>query len=303
MEESAIDLVHATAFPYAWPILCGLRMARIHRTPFVLTPFLHLGDPQNPQDPTRRGYLAPPLRYLLHSADHLFVQTRIEQAALEQYGIPGDRITLAGLGVDPWECTGGDRERSRSRWQISPDAVVIGHLANQSEEKGTVDLLQAAQILWRRGEQFYVMLAGPRMPNFERFWRRFEAQDRVLQLGVLPETDKPDFFAALDLFAMPSRSDSFGLVFLEAWANGLPCVAYRAGGVAEVIHEESDGLLVPCGAVVDLAEALSRLLKDSALRQRLGSTGRQRVLREHDWAPHLHQVREVYRALVLRAAK
>src|SRR5208337_2480699 len=50
--EPPFDLVHATAFPYAWPMVCGLRLARRRGVPFLLTPFLHLGDPEDPRDPT-----------------------------------------------------------------------------------------------------------------------------------------------------------------------------------------------------------------------------------------------------------
>ena len=56
------------------------------------------------------------------------------------------------------------------------------------------------------------------------------------RLGPLTDAEKRDFFAGIDLFALPSRSDSFGLVLLEAWANGVANVAYRAGGVADVIQ-------------------------------------------------------------------
>src|SRR5947208_962267 len=81
-------------------------------------------------------------------------------------------------------------------------------------------------------------------------------------LSVLDSQQKKDFFAAIDMFAMPSFSDSFGLVFLEAWANGIPNVAYRAGGVAGVIRHEVDGLLVRCGDLNGLAQALNHMAKD-----------------------------------------
>ena len=55
------DMVHATAFPYAFPIACARRLARRLGAPFVLTPFLHLGDPNNPRDRTRRQYTRPAL--------------------------------------------------------------------------------------------------------------------------------------------------------------------------------------------------------------------------------------------------
>ena len=63
-----LDAVHAAAFPYSYPIVCGLRLARRRGVPFLLTPFLHLGDPADPRDRTRRQYTAPHLRWLLRQA-------------------------------------------------------------------------------------------------------------------------------------------------------------------------------------------------------------------------------------------
>src|SRR5207302_727614 len=138
------------------------------------------------------------------------------------------------------------------------------------------DLLRAAEHLWQSGRPFHLVLAGPEMPNFRRFCDGFAPASRVRRLGVIDEVQKRDFFAGLDVFALPSRSDSFGLVLLEAWANGIPNVAYRAGGVAEVVRHEQDGLLVMCGAVPAFADALARLIQDADLRKRLGQAGRLR---------------------------
>jgi glycosyltransferase involved in cell wall biosynthesis len=181
---------------------------------------------------------------------------------------------------------------------VAEDEVVVGHLANNSEEKGSVDLLRAAELAWQAGHRFRVLLAGPEMPNFRCFWPTFGPTELVRRLGVLDDEQKRDFFAGLDLFALPSRSDSFGLVLLEAWCNGLANVAYRAGGVAEVIRHEQDGLLVRCGDVGGLAAALVRLVGDAAERRRLGDAGRSRVQEEFRWADKLEVVRRVYAELV-----
>jgi glycosyltransferase involved in cell wall biosynthesis len=293
--DRPFDAVHATAFPYTWPIVCGLRLARRLGVPFLLTPFLHLGDPDDPADRTRRAYTSPALLSLAHAADAVFVQTPAEGAALRRAGVPGAKVVLQGLGVEPAECTGGDRAEARRRWGVGPDEAVVGHLANNSEEKGTADLLRAAEQLWRDGVRFHVVLAGPEMPNFRRFWEEFAGRGAapVRRLGVLSERHKRDFFAGLDVFALPSRSDSFGLVLPEAWANGLPNLAYRAGGVADVVRDGLDGLLVRCGAVAELAAALRRLVADAELRRRLGEAGRLRALREFRWQEKLELVRRV----------
>ncbi len=288
------DVVHATAFPYAWPMVCGLRLARTQGIPFLLTPFLHLGDPDDPHDRTRRAYLSPALLSLVRAADRVFVQTDGEREALLSCGIPGERLVLQGMGVDAAECTGGDRQRARMQWRVDANEVVVGHLANNSVEKGTVDLLRAAELAWKQGRRFRIVLAGPRMPTFVRFWDSFAVKEQVTCLGRLSEEEKRNFFAGIDVFALPSRSDSFGLVLLEAWANGVPNVGYRAGGIAGVIRHETDGLLVRCGDRDGLAAALGRLAGDAELRRRLGQAGRERAERDFRWPNKLALVREVY---------
>lgn len=299
---TGFDVVHASAFPYAWPLLCAERLARRLRVPFFLTPFLHLGDPTDPADRTRAAYLQPGLRRLLAEADGIFVQTGLEREAVLALGLPAQRVILQGLGVDPRESTGGDRQRAQDRWLLNPHLPCIGHLANLSEEKGSVDLLRAALTLWQAGERFQLLLAGPMMPNFRRFWRQVPlwAKRWVMLAGPLPEEHKADFYAALDLFALPSRSDSFGLVLLEAWTAGLPCVGYRAGGIAEVIRHEEDGLLAPCGDVRALAETLRTLLSDPERQRRLGASGRQRVLTSCSWEQSLAVVEQALTAEVAR---
>jgi glycosyltransferase involved in cell wall biosynthesis len=284
----AFDAVHASAFPYAFPIVCARRLARRLRVPFFITPFLHLGDPDDPNDRTRRGYTSPALAWLLKEADGIFVQTPSERDAALRLGLSPDKVILQGLGVDPTECTGGDRFTARQRWGLPPDAFVVGHLANLSAEKGTNDLIAATEPLWRQGRPICLLLAGPTMPNFKYSL----ASARALNcLGPLTDADKRDFFAAIDAFALPSRSDSFGLVLLEAWANGVPNIGYRAGGIADVIRHEIDGLLVPCGGIRGLSHALTRLHDDVDLRIRLGVDGKARLPIDFRWDDKLALVR------------
>ncbi len=296
--QERFDVVHATAFPYGWPLSCARRLARRLGVPFVLTPFLHLGDPEDPHDRTRRAYTSPALLSLARCADRILVQTEGERQALLERGFPAERLVAQGMGLDRAGCTGGDRSRARAAWGIGPNEVVVGHLANLSREKGSVDLLKAAERAWAQGGRFGVVLAGPAMPNFESFWRSFHPAGAVRRLRVLDAGQKRDFFAGIDVFALPSRSDSFGLVLPEAWANGVPCVGYRAGGVAWVIRDERDGLLVRCGDVAGLAAALVRLAGDDDLRRRLAVAGLERTRQEFEWEDKFRVVRRVYEELV-----
>jgi glycosyltransferase involved in cell wall biosynthesis len=278
------DLVHATAFPYGWPLRCALTLARRRRVPFVLTPFLHLGDLDDPTNRVRRGFTQPALLAILRAADRIFAQTRQEYDTILKLGIPAERVILQGLGVDVAECSGGNRDRWRAQHGIGQDEVVVGHLANLSAEKGSNDLVTATG-----GQPFRLILAGPTMPSFH---------GAGTLLGELSDTERRDFFAGIDLFALPSVVDSFGLVLLEAMANGVPCVGYNAGGIPGVIRHEVDGLIVPCNPGA-LAEALVRLAQDADLRRRLGEAAREKALAS-GWDEKLEIVENVYRDVVPR---
>jgi glycosyltransferase involved in cell wall biosynthesis len=286
------DAVHASAFPYSFPLMCAWRLASRLRVPFFLTPFVHTGDPRNPADAIRRAYTTPALVRIAKAADRVFVQTEGERRALASRGVDESRLVLQGLGVDLSSCTHGDRQAIRAAWNVGDD-VVIGHLANHSHEKGTIDLIEAMQRLWAEGTNAHLVLAGPQMPAFRDYWAALSQRGPIHLLGVLDEPGKRDFFAGIDVFALPSRSDSFGLVLPEAWANGVPNVVYEAGGPPWIVRHGLDGLIVPCGDIGALAGALRRLIADSALRQRLGEAGKSR-LGEFDWGEKLALVRAHY---------
>jgi glycosyltransferase involved in cell wall biosynthesis len=208
-------------------------------------------------------------------------------------GVEANRVHLQGLGVDAAECTGGGREKCRTHWGTGPNEVVIGHLANNSVEKGTCDLLQAAATLWEQGKRFRVILAGPQMPNFLEFWDKYPYKVNVTRLGVLKDDRKRDFFAGIDAFALPSFTDSFGLVLLEAWANGKPNLVYRAGGPGELVRDGIDGLQARCGDVSGLSSKLRLLIENDGLRRKLGATGQGRISLEFQWDDKLRIVRDV----------
>ncbi|WP_020473329.1 glycosyltransferase family 4 protein [Zavarzinella formosa] len=298
-----VDVIHACAFPYGGILASAWKLARRLNKPLVITPFLHLGDPDDPDDPLRRAYTIPALRWLLHEADHVLVQTPTEHQAVLDIGVPAQRVTIQGLGVAEMECTGGDRRTARNKWKIPHSAFVVGHLANQSVEKGTVDLLRVFHQIAPGRPDMHLLLAGSRMPNFLEVEKSLHTIPQVRQLGEIDEFDKRNFFAACDVFCMPSRSDSFGLVYLEAWANKLPVVGYRAGGVANLIRHREDGLLVECGDLDQLGGGLIELAARPERRKKWGENGHARIDPEFQWSEKIDLVRKTFQDVISRAAK
>lgn len=103
------------------------------------------------------------------------------------------------------------------------------------------------------------------------------------------------WYSACEIFALPSRGEGFGLVYLEAMAYGKPVVAGAHGGAPEIVEDGVTGYLVPHGDLPQLATALAALLGDAELRQKMGARGQSRVQREFLFAQFAKSLKKILR--------
>jgi glycosyltransferase involved in cell wall biosynthesis len=167
-------------------------------------------------------------------------------------------------------------------------------------DKGAVQAVEAVRRLWWAGREVELVLAGAVLSPFQGYLDELPAEERsrLHVLGSVDEGTKRDLLAAADVVAMPSRTDSFGIVYLEAWLYRKPVIGARAWGVSDVIEEGVDGRLVPFGDHDATAEALASLLDRPALRDEMGARGEAKVYRFHTWEKKYAAVRELYADLV-----
>lgn len=123
----------------------------------------------------------------------------------------------------------------------------------------------------------YLYGSGAERTSLERLARRHDLTNRVVLKGRSNQLDAE--LAAASVFAFTSRDEGFGLVLIEAMRAGLPVVSFASGAPAELVTPEHDGLLVPDGDVGALADALSVLLADGKLRDRMAAAA-------HETAKH-----------------
>jgi glycogen(starch) synthase len=295
-DAGKFDLIHTTNISLDFAILPAFEAARRQGVPFVCTPFVHLGEPGD--DTIKRYYLMRHQIDLLARSDRVITMTGLEADALAARGVGRGRLRRVGVGVDPAEVAGGDAARFRGEHQVGgPLVLYIGTLAR---DKGAIQLVEALQQLWAQGIDATLALIGAPLAHFTSFYQQLpdDAKARIRLLTYAPDAVKRDALAAADVFAMPSRTDSFGIVYLEAWCYGLPVVGARAGGVPDVIADGQDGVLVKFGDVPALAAAVGELLRDRERARRLGAAGQAKVLRELTWDQIYARVREVYREVL-----
>jgi glycosyltransferase involved in cell wall biosynthesis len=97
---------------------------------------------------------------------------------------------------------------------------------------------------------------------------------------------------------MPSRSDAFGIAFLEAWAAGKPVIGANIGATPEVINENIDGYLVDFDNPHDIAEKIVKLLKKKRLRDKFGAAGKVKVSQNYTWEQVAEKTHLIYQKLM-----
>lgn len=127
-----------------------------------------------------------------------------------------------------------------------------------------------------------------------------EVESHVHWAGVIPNEDRPRYYATCDVYCSPAIGfESFGIVLLEAMATGKPVVASDIEGYRKVLEHGKEGLLVPPRDPERIAEAIVRLLKDPDLRRQMGEAGRKKAL-YYSWSRVAEQVEDLYYELLAR---
>ncbi len=297
---NAYDIVHVTNICFDSLIYGAYRFARQMEIPLVITPFVHLGERED--NTVRRYYTMPHQMSMLRSSDTVIVQTELERQYLLSQGVMADRIHKVGVGINPERLCGGCAERFRAKYHI--EAPIVFYIGTQAYDKGTIHLVEAMRKLWEDGSPAHLVLAGPVTGGFESYFRSLPELDRQRchLLGFISEEDKRDLLDAGDVFAMPSRTDTFGIVYLEAWLYKKPVIGALAGGIPDVIQDNEDGYLVPFGDIPRLAQAIDTLLADPAKARQFGEKGYLKIIAQHTWDKKYTAIKTIYEGL-LRTVK
>lgn len=286
------DIVHATALPYDSILYTASAIARRLDIPLVMSPFFHLGEENS--DEVKRYYTRPHQMKLVESADRVLVQTTIERDFLLEHGLSAEKLLMLGMGINPEELDGGVAGRFREKFGVI--GPIVCYIGPKTFDKGAFHLVQAMESLWRSGNPATLVLAGTTIEDFRRYHAGLpdKIRKKCILLDYIGDEDKLNLLDACDLLALPSRSDSFGIVFLEAWYYGKPVVGAAAGGIPGLVRDGIDGLLVPFGDVKELAQSIKKLLEDREYGAALGAAGRERVLAEFTWDRKYAVVRDLY---------
>jgi glycosyltransferase involved in cell wall biosynthesis len=290
VRRTGIRILHTSDRPRD-AAACAL-VARLTGAKYAVHVHMHYAD-----------WWSPMLRRATAGADAVIaVSDHVRGTLLEAGFSPSKTHTvLNSIDVRAWDPSTEGRA-VREELSIPPSAPIVTCIARVFREKGQQDLLSALAMLRRDVPDARLLIVGRDYPagthhsdDLRRMARGLGILDAVHFLGQ--RRDIPAILAATDVYAMPSYTEPFGLVYAEAMAMKRPVVALDEGGAPEVVEHEKSGFLCARGDIAALAGRIQQLLENPGLRARMGEYGRRAV--ETRFAPErmARDVTRIYSSL------
>ncbi|KJJ84874.1 group 1 family glycosyl transferase [Candidatus Omnitrophus magneticus] len=203
------------------------------------------------------------------------------------------RENLISMGADPIKThvlydgcyippTLATKEEICAILHMTVTPIIILCVAWDSDVKGVDLLLKAFSLVSQKYKKARLWIAGASgdSETNKNLSKELGVFENVLWLGI--RDDVPNLMNACDIYVQPSRSEAFGLTVAEAMAANKAVVAFKVGGIGEVMLDDETGILVEPESISGLADAITLLIDNSELRNNFGKSGRKRVVRLFD---------------------
>jgi sugar transferase (PEP-CTERM/EpsH1 system associated) len=211
------------------------------------------------------------------------------------------RVLYNGVDSEKFRPSAELRLAARNKLGIPASHLVVGFVGRIVPLKDVWTLVQAFEALVSLMPNLHLLLVGDG-PDSKRIQEYVATRDQLRSRVHLAGNshDVPAIMNAMDIFVLPSLMEGMSNTLLEAMATGLPSIATRVGGNAEIIVDSVSGCLVQAGNVPELRNTLQRLLLDRELQRTLSAAARDRVCRHFSLASMLRRYEGLYSELVFR---
>lgn len=228
------------------------------------------------------------------------VSDSVRENLVESFPDFADRVVTIPNWIDAGDCGSFSREEARARFGVTK-RLAVGVIGQITQLKRQDLFIEAAGQLikeryWNDVEFLVVGEAGPNdeayLGQLRETVDRLRIGDRLRFTGYVDNL--PALLAAFDIIAAPSDNEAFSLALVEAMASGCAVVAARVGGMAEIVEDGVTGLLTERDNAQSLIAALSRLLTDRRLREKIGGLARASVIERFDRRSVIDRIERLY---------
>lgn len=298
--RGGVDAIHAN---YWLSGVAGHRLKHILDLPLVSTfhTLARVKAETGDSEPQRR---IDAETEVIGCSDSILASCRAEAEQLQRlYGAPADRIEIVPPGVDHAFFSPGNREGARVALGLRTDKPLLLFVGRIQPLKGLDVAIGALAQLANRDSELLVVggpsgVEGPdELDRIQKLASDLGVSERVRFDPPQPHHRLSTYYRAADVVLVPSRSESFGLVALEAAACGTPVVAAAVGGLTTLVQDGLTGRLIDGRDPADFAEAVDEILANPLLADRMGRLGAERA-RSFTWSTTAARLRRIYTDLI-----
>jgi len=262
----------------------GLLFKKIKRAQLIIIPCMHIRD---------KLHTAVVSINLLKKADYIFALTQAETEFLVKKGIDKSKITVIGVGADNFILKHPVVKTTRLK-----DYVL--YLGQEGGHKNIPLLIEAMKKIWEGGKKTKLVIAGARSQFslviddiIKNLPKKF--QNKIIRLNNISEKKKIELLDNCLVVVNPSSYESFGIVFIEAWARKKPVIGADVPATNKLIEHEKNGLLFEDKSVDDLEKKVLRIIRSKRLAQTLALNGYRKVKEEYNWEKIMGEIKKAIR--------
>ncbi|MBD3318692.1 glycosyltransferase [Candidatus Woesearchaeota archaeon] len=225
------------------------------------------------------------VRYFHNKCTLLLVPSRAVEDKIVQNNVKTPRLLLP-MGIDTKKFKPSkNKAKSKERIGIPRDKFVIGFVGRIGREKDLPTLYKAYRTFTSPGHTYRLLIVGGGLQDEVP-----DDQDVILKGS---QDDVTPYLQAMDVFVLPSLTETSSLATMEAMATALPVIVTPVGNIPEYVDDDYNGILFPRQDAQALAEKLRRVVMDSELRERLGKAARNTIVKRHSWRVTVKRLRKV----------
>jgi len=265
---------------------------RLARVPIVIAE-----ETSDPQTRSWRGHLL--YRMLLRLSDKAVAVSPAVQSYLYSLGLNRTKAQLICNGVEERPLPDNQEVASlRTSVGFEENDIIVGTIGRlYDDHKRVSDLIRALSVLSNDIPKLKLLVVGdgPDLCMLKGLVTELKLVGRVVFAGY--QSDTRPWYALMDVFALASSREAFGLVLVEAMYARLPIVATRVGGIPNIVVDNETGYLVEAHKPVEIANALSKLAYDEKLRAKFGEAGLDRARLNFSADRYVSEVNDLYQSL------
>lgn len=200
-------------------------------------------------------------------------------------------------GIDLNVFEGLSKEELRKKFGLNKTEKIILYVGRLLHIKGLIYLIEAVKNINEKNKRLLLVGYGDDRKHLENLVKKLKIENIVTFVGKVPNKEVFEYMVASDVLVLPSLSEGFPNVILEAMASGLPIIATKVGGIPKIVNNEVNGFLVDPKNPTQIVETLLQLFKDEKLREKISDNNKIEA-KKYSWESVINDLEKVYNKII-----